>query len=287
MDYLHGDLADGECQAACLYEYARESRVLRLTARKPNKLHRITEKHYWIVGDSWCSFWSCPSFPRKPWNQVPKSQRTDMPAASAARGVPPLHMIHLGTLDAMGVFDRLDAMAKAGPNQDPILELPNCFTGTLALFNLDFTQCKEQMLRRFAAWLDLPENERRFQTPGHNRRGRRRTESFKDRLKDLAVWRLYDKLGFDGMQDFAEGHRKHSRDGRPRPFHDARQGQREKQPLNQAPLCSEESVALKAKARARAYLAELIPWEFGAYAAEEERFLNEWIEALRPDRPDL
>jgi hypothetical protein len=32
MDYLHGDVVDGEHEAACDYEYARESRVLRAAA---------------------------------------------------------------------------------------------------------------------------------------------------------------------------------------------------------------------------------------------------------------
>jgi hypothetical protein len=36
MDYLHGDVVDGEHEAACDYEYSRESRVLREAAR----LHR-------------------------------------------------------------------------------------------------------------------------------------------------------------------------------------------------------------------------------------------------------
>ncbi len=40
-------------------------------------------------------------------------------------------------------------------------------------------------------------------------------------------------------------------------------------PLNEAPLYSEESVFPKAKDRALTYLAELIPWEFGKYAAED------------------
>lgn len=280
MDYLHGDVIGGEYQAACLYEYARESTALRLIAEQRDRPEPIAEKYGpWIVQDPWPWFWSCPSFPLRPWNQVPEKQRAEMLSALAAQGVPPLRMMRVGMLNALGVFDRFKAMAKATPRQYPILELPEHFAGTLALFNLDFTEPKKRMLARFAAWLDLPENKHRLNS--HRRDPRGTTGASKDRLKDLAVWRLYDKLGFNGMLDFASKHRMHFTDGRPRPFHDARQEQSKKQPLDQAPLCSEESFALKAKARAKKYLAEINPWEFGRYAEEEKQQLEEWVRQCR------
>ena len=50
---------------------------------------------------------------------------------------------------------------------------------------------------------------------------------------------------------------------------------------NEAPLYSEESGFLKAKKRAKDYLGELIPWEFGKYAEETEQQKREWAAAFR------
>jgi hypothetical protein len=63
----------------------------------------------------------------------------------------------------------------------------------------------------------------------------------------------------------------------PLPFHDARQGQTKKVLLNQAPLASEESLALKAKARAKCYLAEIMPLEFKAPGAPEPAWKKAFI----------
>jgi hypothetical protein len=278
-DYLHAYVVDGEYEAACRYEYARESFVLRLTARKPDKLHLIAEKYGpWIVQYPWCSFWQCRSFPRKAWNHLSGKERTGILDGFAPRGIRPLCMVRVGTLSALGVFEMFKDAAEAAPDQDPILELPDRLTGTLAVFNLDFSETPKRMLARFKAWRDLPANRRRFAARATNPIGT--TGTFKDRLKDLAVWRLYDNLGFGQMLQFADEHRKESQPGQPRPFHDARRDQdpASQGSRNQTALYAEQPSASIARARANKFLAKMISWEFGELAAEREAAEREIVE---------
>jgi hypothetical protein len=64
MDYLHGDVVDNEFEAACYYEYAKESAFLREVARLwASKKHSYEEIKRSLI-------WQCPSFPRKTWSQL-------------------------------------------------------------------------------------------------------------------------------------------------------------------------------------------------------------------------
>jgi hypothetical protein len=65
MDYLHGDVVDGQFRAACQYEYARESNTLRRAAeslsRDPSahtgeisfKIENEFHCGSWFIGDGW------------------------------------------------------------------------------------------------------------------------------------------------------------------------------------------------------------------------------------------
>lgn len=144
---------------------------------------------------------------------------------------------------------------------------------------MDFGESPNQMLKRFKAWLDLPENEKRTNAFECDPTGT--TGKFKDRLKDLATWRLFDELGFDEMLKFAAANRRRFTESAERrikdgkdskivkynlgdrmPFHDARQGQSDKAPLNEAPLFTELRSASKAITQAREYLAKMISEAF-------------------------
>jgi hypothetical protein len=119
----------------------------------------------------------------------------------------------------------------------------------------------------------------RLKTFGHKPTGK--TGEFKDRLRALAIWRLFEKLGFEEMRKFAEANRIDKL-----PFHDARRGQTDKTLLNQAPICSEESVARHAMARAKQYLAKIFPWEFGKFKADKGKMeleqAEDWVKNLPP-----
>ena len=84
MDYLHGDVPKHEREAACGYEYARESRLLREAARERDRLLAsranrgmsgkkvaliVAQRHAseWYAGSPWAiALLGCRSFPARP-----------------------------------------------------------------------------------------------------------------------------------------------------------------------------------------------------------------------------
>jgi len=90
MDYLHGDVVDGQFRAACQYEYARESNVLckaaELLRREPTadaaeisfKMEDEFHCGSWFIGTDWMFVWQCPSFPAKSWNQLSDAERKEL-----------------------------------------------------------------------------------------------------------------------------------------------------------------------------------------------------------------
>jgi hypothetical protein len=287
MDYLHGDVVGDEFKAACQYEYARESDVLRRAAQllRNNPTADIgdiasqieSEFHCgsWFFSTDWGFIWQCPSFPEKGWNQISEAERTELlyglPLSKIK--VRPLvlgEVIFLTPyLDQMkGMADKAraewkEAGAAGGPRQKvyPILELENTPV-VQVLLPFDYRKSKKRILQEIGKWLELPENKARFEK--HKPKIEAGTEKeAKDRLKDLAAWRLYAKLGWEKALEFAEQHRKRDQNGGPRAFHDPRQDQSKKVSVSEAPLYSEQSGFFKAAKRALAYRAKLIPWGFG------------------------
>jgi len=298
MPYLHGDVAGDEFEAACSYEYARESAILRKAAemyqsgkRQHNlwlPLEKETNGDTWFLQGSWSAFYECPSFPAKGWNELSNSERKELlhmggfPLPSNV--IPPLRMNEVWLLNAQGVFDEFKAMAEkvmeekrrlAKPDRVyPIIEgLPRqkekASQWVQALFTIDFGKTKKRLTEEFAKWLEMPVNKSRF--AAHKKDPTGKTGMFKDRLKDLAAWRIYcgcDRNG-DRANDFANQNRIKGR-----PFHDSRQGQLKKCSLHEAPLYSEEAVEagfLKAQRRVLDYRADFIPWEYGKYAEKRRR----------------
>jgi hypothetical protein len=345
MDYLHGDVVDGEHEAACDYEYARESRVLRAAAGMhiAKRLGELTAEQWraefqkaterleeqegkrvpqenqvrpWdnernrgdvfapltaedvaalqekgrllsfdeiceeidktfscgglFLASPWLEILSCESFPETPWNGLSAEDR-----AGILRVFPlPYGKAPLRTVDGR-VLKRLQAKGDLA-------------AGQYSYVAVDLSKPKKQLSNGFAAWLELPENKERLKQHRHSQTGK--TGVHKDRLKDLATWRLYKHCGNDWRKanNFASEHRRVFekpetiviRSGRkrvkilfkkgdPKPFHDLRRGQ-EKHRINEASLYSEESGFLKAKQRVQAYLKERIPWEFFKEAKDAE-----------------
>jgi hypothetical protein len=302
MDYLCGKVDNEEAQLACYYEYARESKLLRklaedrdglLKARKlscEQAVWALFERtpQLWPCGYLGIEFLMCRSFPAKDWNELSHAERRAV-ARFERKGVPPLPTTDVWSLKASGAFDAFKALgekarpqfrtvrpeetAQAMKTVPPVLHSH----GSLyrVLFDLDFRKTKKQLLSEFSAWLDLAENKQLLCKHNVPRVGT--TGKARDRLKDLATWRLYRELGnnWNAANDFAEQNRKPSV-----AFHDARQGQSKKVPLTQAPLGSEQSYFLKAKSRAQSFLADYIPEEFSLpspQGATERR----WFEGLR------
>jgi hypothetical protein len=311
IDYLHGDVVDSEFLAACYYEYARESVVLRETAglwvskkhstKELDEILMAIEKRF-PGGIWWSLVWRSPSFPRKNWNQLSPRERANILQWFPSIQIQPIQVNEVWYLVTRGVIQQLNTMAeqaietyRSGKPQRkvyPIVEGPvienvsrprrkERVSWVHVIFCLDFGKTKKRLVQEFDKWLQLPENKVRFDAHKQNPTGK--TGAFKDRLKDLAAWRLYRGLGCEKALEFVEKNRKRDENGKPRQFHDARKEQsKTKMPLNEAPLYSaenQESQFLKAKGRARNYLAELFPWESGE---DVEKMRNEVAKCFRP-----
>lgn len=304
IDYLHGDVADGELSAACCYEYARESMVLFEAARLHResseaaddtlRISELIDRKFrcgpWFCAWPWAALWRlCPLFPSKAWVQLDERARAELliflPLPSDK--VKPLHMNEIWLLDAMGIFDEFKAVAaqtrmqrvsdpsnpqprqkiypiiEGWPRQKKVVEQP----WVHVLFTLDFRETETQLRKNFSAWLRLPQNKARLAK--HQRNPIGTTGADKDRLKDLAAWRLYREFGYVRALRFVEVNRKRDGLGNPRKFHDTHKAPSEGLSPSETPLYSEESGFSNAKRRARHYLAKSIPWEFGEFAEEQ------------------
>jgi len=308
MDYLHGYVTNDEFQAARDYEYARESKVIREAARLLRESGKTIEEVCAIIeyqtfpgllSDQWyqwpwLAFWSgSASFPEKSYNQLSERERADLRPFGTlpSNKVHPLPMHRLTMLDAIGVFDDFKATAanvrderSQNPSSPPsALDYPVMHMKNKsgddgpwfqALFTLDFSKDRSRLVDEFEAWLRLPVNTERFERYQPKKKIERGTaKEAKDRLKDLAAWRLYREMGCDPALEFTEKNRKRDERGVPRPFLDARTGQ-SNTPLNEAPLYSEESGFLKARARVEQHLSIL----FGSlwtWQKEQERKASE------------
>jgi hypothetical protein len=302
MDYLHGDVVGDEFRAACQYEYSRESNILRKAAelfRRSVHSEEITFKvenefhcGFWFIQHEWSFIWQCRSFPAKSWNQLSEKERSEVLWGLPLSTNKPRPLVLGEVMFLTHYLDQLKQMADkastelrravaAGKTRQkvyPILELKGT-PFVQALLPLDFSKKRTRLLQEIDLWLQQSENKARFDK--HELKTETGTaKQAKDRLKDVGAWRLYRELGCDRALSFAAENRKRDESGEPRPFHDPRKGQTEKVPPNEAPLYSEESGFLKAKARALKYRAELLRWEFGKYAQETEQQKREWAAAF-------
>jgi hypothetical protein len=176
MDYLHGDVVDDQFRAACHYEYARESNVLRRAAEllscnltlPPGEIASQIEAEFhcgsWFFQPEWGFIWQCPSFPAK-WNHLTEEERSDLLCVLplSTKKVRPLvfgEVIfltpYLDQLKAMAEQARTEtkeATAAGVPRKKfyPILELPS--TPLIqALLPLDFSKSKKRLLGEIARY---------------------------------------------------------------------------------------------------------------------------------------
>jgi hypothetical protein len=209
---------------------------------------------------------TCDSFPQKPWIRLTAQQREQLIGDEPAIWIPLLALERI--LDS---FKRMVAKARA-EGSSSVVPLLHLGRRSYVLFPVDYGRPKTHPLKMLAALLEEPQSMKRFKEYSKSMGG-----EAKDRLKDLAVLRLYQHCGNDWGQanDFADAHRKKTSKGKARPFHSA-QRERTKNPIvsppdgseqqqedskTSAPLCSEQSGFLKAKQRVKAYARKLFPWE--------------------------
>lgn len=292
MDLLHGDVIDDEHEAACWYEYARQSEHLKYAAKlfrrgkrlrdwghikldgkeiphPSNLIQDVTDKTSnrfgganWFKDWPWPEIWECSSFPKSSWNSLGEGDRKQIAYHFCAKEIQPLRMLEAWRLNALGVFSDLKLLAIDSMPDDQTSDIKSLLPTvhkdrwTHALFTLDFSKTKKQLVQEFGAWLDLPENKKRL--AAHRKDTTGTTGAPRDHLKALATWQLREALGFEKMLKFAEDNRKLDKAGKKRPFHD----EHPEQASNLKRLCSEPSVAQKAITRAKKYLAQIMPGEF-------------------------
>jgi hypothetical protein len=210
MDYLHGDVKDGEALIACLYEYARESKdmwdaaKLLDDARASGNLNcekdfwRIHfEFEHWIQASDWTTnFLKCESFPETDWNALSAAEREKI-LRFERRTIAPLHLQWLyydaGTLKRkreggfidFPEFDELAARTvpvvenvgigeKAKPLTKTEAEAMVQKSGTVyyCLFRVDFSESRNLLSDRFVAWLKRSDIERLWHEHKKQRNGK-------------------------------------------------------------------------------------------------------------------
>jgi hypothetical protein len=156
------------------------------------------------------------------------------------------------------------------------------------LFEVDLSARKGDLTKQFKKWLASLGNKKRLKRHCLNKRGK--TGQWKDRLKDLAAWRLCREIiqqpkTWIYANEYACQHRKKKlvvvmkselAQEIPKPFRDAKRTKNS--PANQAPLFSDQSEASDAARNAWDLLADLIPSEFKKPSSDSE--LMKWREEL-------
>jgi hypothetical protein len=289
MDYLHGDVVGGAYEAACSYEYARESRTLhKAAALSKSKQRTLTEitvelkpefpSASWIGGEHWYDIWRCAAFPQTDWNHLNDQERAEIAWLYPGDKIRPLYMMEARHVELMGINEKLKALAEVPgwgvfrspeqvtrPRKGKVAPMVDRGGYADALFVLHFGKTKKRLVQEFEAWLDQPPIKERLEK--YEGRSIGTTGKERDRLKDLAAWRLYRELGEAKAEIFIEKHRKRDGNGNTRPFHDSRKS--EGLPPNETSLYGHRTGPLKATARARKHLIELMPCEFDTRAEEE------------------
>jgi hypothetical protein len=188
-DYLHGDVVDEEFKAACHYEYARESGLLRRAAQLMRNnptaytyrdiASQIESEFHcgsWFSSIDWGLIWQCPSFSEIGWNQLTEEERAELRCGLplSTTKVRPLflgdvifltpYLDQLKEMADKASAESKEARTASRPRQKlhPILELEDTpFVQVLVPF--DFRKSKKRILQEIGKWLELPENKARFE----------------------------------------------------------------------------------------------------------------------------
>ena len=274
LDYLHGDTPRDEAKPCCYYEYARTSEVFR-RARQEYDPDYADDSLHWII-DKFPLFWNdwrrlqiliCPSFPELPWGKLSDANRDDILYHFPAPTATPL-IADSFILNSRDIFDRFKDQAKLaerefrhrlghrghGHGHDPAV-----FGDAIKhiVVTLDYRAGAGAMKKQIGRWLDSEANQRLFDTYHKISIDKRNPDSpdrYKELLKFLAAWRLYDQLGFRAAQEWTKTNRR-------REDHHARVFFREKLKKNpsgeryKAPLFKERRQWEAAIAKAKSFLA--------------------------------
>jgi hypothetical protein len=294
LDYLHGDTPTDEVKACCHYEYSRTSEILRKAQRKilrnaPQSILRKVRRKYdpKNVDDLLKSVGAnipegldsprleillLPSYPKLPWRGLTELERKAI-LEHFAKPRPPL-LTRIATqsfiLNKRGIFDRFKQQAMAderewrdkpglypamvGDNQIKYVALP-----------FDYSQGKDAMTKAFSRWLGSEANKKLFKKyykkPIH-KQNPDSPDRYKELLKFLATWRIYEKLGFKAARIWTTEKRRQYTDViRLKRFFREKFREKPSKQLNKKPLYIDEREWADAIAKAKVFLATEIEQE--------------------------
>ena len=293
LDYLCGDVPRGEVKACCYYEYSRTSGVLRKARREilrkgPLRIRRKLQRKYdsanvddllrniggniptWLQGDSRrLDILICPAYPKLPWRELREAQRREILEHFVK--TKPLLLITPITqsfiLNSMGIFDRFKQQAMSDerewrkqPGHYPAMVGDNQIKYVVLPFN--YAEGKKAIKNAFSRWLDTDANRKLFKKYYKKAVLRQNLDSsdrYKELLKYLAAWRLYDELRFKKAAEWTKTNRRQRTDAsgieHVRPFFREMQSKRKHaQMLVLSPLYKEQRDWKAARRAAQSFL---------------------------------
>jgi hypothetical protein len=226
LDYLHGDIGRDEAKACCYYEFARQSATLRRARREYGAAHpdgaalRI-ERHFppWILNADRFCFLKCRNFPNSGWRDLSKNEREYMQPFFKAITPRPI-ITDLRALNAIGVFDQFKRLARKKPLGRIIPAVVGGDAIKHFVITIDYRDGVDAVKEQIARWLKRESNRKRFKKyhkrPIH-KRNPDSPDRYKELLKCLAAWRLYDDLRCRAAKEWTQKNRR-QKDYYPQPF---------------------------------------------------------------------
>lgn len=209
LDYLYGDIANDAVKACCYYEYARASETLRRARREfdqsdPRDLSVTVSNYFpgWILNADRLCFLQCKDFPQSAWRDLTKEDRANFQSLFKPISHRPI-ITDVRKLDALRVFDQFKQQAKNEAANDKIFDgfaPPVVGDGPIrhVVFTIDYRDGVDAVTKQIARWLDSEASKELFKhyykKPIH-KQNPDSPDRYRELLKFLAAWRLYDELG--------------------------------------------------------------------------------------------
>jgi hypothetical protein len=240
LDYLHGDIPRDEVKACCYYEYARTSEMFRRARRvyeKEKDLSSVILADLPVLLKGWrgLQILICPDFPNLPWRELSEAKRKEIARHFLQPQATPL-ITNSVILEGIGVFDQFkreaevakDKLEKQRPPQDEHPEMvgKNAFKDEhpamvgknavkYVVVTLDYREGLAATKQKVSQWLSSPVNkelfEKYYKKPIH-KQNPDSADRYKELLKYLAAWRLYDELGLKAAKQWTKKHRRQRAD---------------------------------------------------------------------------
>ena len=273
LDYLHGDTPADEAAAACYYEYARASEIFRKARREydpanfEESLNRIIDNFPAFRDWRTLEILICPDYPKLPWRELNEAQRKNILLHFVKTRPTPL-ITDAWMLNARHIFDRLKQQAEDAAHELrkgvlPVGHCPAMVGGDVikhVVITINYKEGIDAVKKSFSNWLSNEVNEKFFKDNKKPvlRQNPDSPDHYKELLKFLAAWRLYDELDFKAAGDWTRKNRRQDKDAgdaiRLKPFF----WEKRSKGLNVSPLYKERRHWEGARRAAQQFLAQVI-----------------------------